>query len=165
LWSELQVRRFLFDDQPVSMDVARATLNICLSRRETGTGLWVLRLADNGAPVGCAGLNPAAASTSHEPRLAGLLEPLAALHPEHWHRGYAIEALDALLRHAFETLGQERVGAANDLPNLASARMLERLGFVPIGKVQGPRYRMRTYILTREAWRRRMRRGASPDEG
>jgi len=52
-----------------------------------------------------------------------------ALGRAHWGGGYAGEALEALLGHAFGTLGLNRIEADIDPRNAASARLLERLGF------------------------------------
>jgi len=55
------------------------------------------------------------------------------LMPAAWGHGYMQEAVGALLRHGFEVLGLHRVEADIDPRNLASARSLERLGFVREG--------------------------------
>jgi len=53
-----------------------------------------------------------------------------------WGRGYATEAAGALLRWAFDTLDLNRVQAETDTRNLASARVLEKLGFVREGTLR-----------------------------
>lgn len=53
-----------------------------------------------------------------------------------WGRGYATEAADALLRWAFDTLEVNRVQAESDTRNVASARVLEKLGFVREGTLR-----------------------------
>jgi ribosomal-protein-alanine N-acetyltransferase len=52
-----------------------------------------------------------------------------ALGSAHWGRGYAFEALESLLGHAFADLGMNRIEADIDPRNDASERLLERLGF------------------------------------
>ncbi len=47
----------------------------------------------------------------------------------HWGKGYMIEALHALLDHAFEVMQLRRLEADVDPRNAASIRTLERLGF------------------------------------
>ena len=49
--------------------------------------------------------------------------------PSAWGKGYASEAMAALLDWGFDELDLHRVEADIDPRNLASARMLERLGF------------------------------------
>ncbi|GAB3437007.1 GNAT family N-acetyltransferase [Massilia solisilvae] len=48
---------------------------------------------------------------------------------EHWNKGYAAEAAKAVLDYGFRVLDLNRVEADIDPRNLASARVLERLGF------------------------------------
>lgn len=50
------------------------------------------------------------------------------LHPDGQRQGYATEAATALLGFAFEVAGMHRVYARCDARNLASARVMERLG-------------------------------------
>ena len=58
------------------------------------------------------------------------------LHPDSWGHGYATEAAGALLRWAFETMDLNRVQAEVDTRNAASARVLEKLGFVREGTLR-----------------------------
>ncbi len=50
------------------------------------------------------------------------------IHPDHAGRGYATEAVRQLLRIAFDDLGLHRVVGRLEARNLASARVLEKLG-------------------------------------
>ena len=50
-------------------------------------------------------------------------------HPNYWGQGYASEAVSELLRYLGENLGVRRFTAYTDTRNLASQRLLERLGF------------------------------------
>jgi RimJ/RimL family protein N-acetyltransferase len=50
------------------------------------------------------------------------------LHPDHHGRGYATEAAPVLLRLGFEGLGLHRIVGRCDARNVASARLMERLG-------------------------------------
>ncbi len=56
-----------------------------------------------------------------------------ALGPDVWGQGYVSEALAALLDFAFGELGLNRIEADIDPLNVASARSLQRLGFVQEG--------------------------------
>ena len=58
------------------------------------------------------------------------------LHEAAWGHGYATEAAGALLRWAFDTLDLNRVQAEADTRNAASARVLEKLGFVREGTLR-----------------------------
>ncbi|WP_402371007.1 GNAT family N-acetyltransferase [Isoptericola rhizosphaerae] len=76
-----------------------------------------------------------------------------------WGHGYMTEAAHALLRWAFDTLDLNRVQAETDTRNLASARVLEKLGFVHEGTlredcvVDGDVSDSRVYGLLRREWR------------
>lgn len=50
------------------------------------------------------------------------------VHPAHQRRGYATEAARPLLDFAFDTMGMHRVVGRAEARNLASARVLEKLG-------------------------------------
>lgn len=76
-----------------------------------------------------------------------------------WGQGYATEAARELLRWAFETLDLNRVQAETDTRNLASARVLEKLGFLREGTlredcvVNGEVSDSWVYGLIRREWR------------
>ena len=78
----------------------------------------------------------------------------------HWGRGYMNEALQALVSHAFERLGLNRLEADIDPRNVASAKTLDRLGFVKEGHlrerwiVNGEVSDTWLYGLLRSDWRR-----------
>jgi len=56
-----------------------------------------------------------------------------ALARAHWGNGYALEAARLVLAHAFGTIGLRRLEADVDPRNLASLRLLDRLGFTREG--------------------------------
>ena len=76
-----------------------------------------------------------------------------------WGHGYATEAGRALLQWAFDTLDLNRVQAETDTRNAASARVLEKLGFVREGTlredcvVNGEVSDSWVYGLLRRQWR------------
>lgn len=59
------------------------------------------------------------------------------LHPDFWGRGYASEALRAVLDHIFRRPEVDRIIADVDPRNQASLRLLERLGFRETGRARG----------------------------
>jgi RimJ/RimL family protein N-acetyltransferase len=76
-----------------------------------------------------------------------------------WGLGYATEAAGALLAWAFDALDLNRVQAETDTRNVASARVLEKLGFVREGTlredciVNGEVSDSWVYGLVRRQWR------------
>jgi [ribosomal protein S5]-alanine N-acetyltransferase len=120
LWTEAGVRRFLFDDRRISREEARAFLDrSAASFANHGYGLWLFFARPTDPTTGFAGLLD---SSPGPPRL------VFGTRPQHRGRGYATEAASAVLRHAFDVLGLERVTADVDEPNGASIRVLEKLG-------------------------------------
>jgi RimJ/RimL family protein N-acetyltransferase len=90
---------------------------------------------------------------------------------EHWGRGYAVEAVEALVEHLFEVVGVTRVCGMLHPDNPASAMVLERTGFLFEGHTRSSFWVGEElsddwiYGMTRsdwETWRNRPRR--PPDE-
>jgi RimJ/RimL family protein N-acetyltransferase len=148
IWRDPDVRRYLFDDQPVARERAAGILDDCLAQAPDGLGLWMLRDRPANQVVGCAGLLRVTTSAKYDAELAGAIEPLVVLAPRVWRRGYAREALRAVLAYGFGPLELARIAAVNDVPNAASDRLVRHLGFRLAGECDGPHYRMRTYWLT-----------------
>ena len=65
---------------------------------------------------------------------------------DYWGRGYGTEAARLLLEFGFTTLGLHRIFATCDPRNLASARVLEKIGM----RYEG---RLRDTMLIRDGWR------------
>ena len=130
LHSDAYVLRYW--DSPPWQDRARAErfLTRCREVADEGTGARVAidRVSD-GAFVGWCGL------TEWDPvyRSASLGY---CLNESMWGHGYATEAAHAVLRWAFDTLDLNRVQSETDTRNLASARVLEKLGFVREGTLR-----------------------------
>lgn len=121
-----------YRDSPPWTERARAErfIAVCRKTADEGTGARVaIDRASDGAFVGWCGLvdwNPVHRSTS----LGYVLEEAM------WGHGHATEAAHALLRWAFDTLDLNRVQAEADTRNAASARVLEKLGFVREGTLR-----------------------------
>lgn len=102
----------------------------CRQLTDEGTGARVaIDRASDGAFVGWCALtewNPDFRSAS----LGYCLDEVM------WGHGYATEAAHALLRWAFDTLDVNRVQAEVDTRNAASARVLEKNGFVREGTLR-----------------------------
>ena len=142
-------------DAPPWTDRARAGRFIaaCRQMADDGSGARLaMERASDGAFVGWCSLsrwNPDYRSAS----LGYCLDAAA------WGHGYATEAARALLDWAFDTLDLNRVQAETDTRNLASARVLEKLGFVHEGTlredcvVNGEVSDSWVYGLIRREWR------------
>lgn len=125
------VRRYLLDDAVWSAEEVRERLlqpNAALWARE---GVGLLAVLRDGAPVGWCGF-----WYFHEPPVRELAY---ALHPSAWGQGVAVEAAIGVLGWAMGR-GDRVFHASTDAPNVASIRVLERLGFREVRRTPGARH-------------------------
>ncbi len=138
------VRRWARDGRvEPEASMREAVLRSIASFRRNGAGAFALRLREDGAFAGYAGLFPAKLA-----RLGGL-ELGAAIWPRYWRLGVAGEACRAILAHAFGPLRLERVLACADAPNFRSLALVARLGFHQIATTPGVFGAIRWFALDR----------------
>ena len=119
MWRDAEVRRYLWDDVEIDRETARAVVEQSVRDWERhGWGLWLVHKRDR--VVGFAGFR-----SSEE---TGQPELLFGFLPQAWHRGLATEAAQTALRYLFDVVRCHSAWAATDAPNVASVRVLERLG-------------------------------------
>jgi RimJ/RimL family protein N-acetyltransferase len=106
---------------PFSLDEARTTVARFADGDPSRPGWFQYAIALDGLLIGDIGLN-----TFDNLMQADIGYTLA---PAYQGRGYATEAVGRLLEHLFVERDLHRVSAEVDARNVASARLLERLGF------------------------------------
>ena len=94
------------------------------------TRWWAVAESPNGPAIGECDLSEI--DRHHRRAEVGFLFSRA-----YWGRGYAAEAMSAVVEHAFETLILERLWARCHAGNTSSARLLEQLGFEHEGSLRG----------------------------
>lgn len=142
-WNDPDVRRFLWDDEVVPVETVRAVLATSdASFAQAGYGLWVL-LDASGALLGFCGLRRIEGSAE--------VEILYSVAPARWGDGLATEAAAAVLRHAFGAVGLRRVFGGIDAPNVASRRVLEKLGMRAVEPPEGAPAGVRYLAITCDA--------------
>lgn len=126
LWTNERIRYFLFDNRTISLDEARSLVEDSLTNFEQyGYGLWlVFARTDTKRLVGFAGCLRSDIDT---PSL------VYGIHPDYWGYGYATEAASAVLKYTLETLNFPAVKADVDEANIASVRVLEKIGMEKTG--------------------------------
>lgn len=62
------------------------------------------------------------------------------LSKEQWGKGIAAEAVEAIIRHGFQQMNFQRIEALIEPRNLASQKLVERLGFVREGLLRSYEY-------------------------
>ena len=128
--SHPQVMRYWNYPPWTNMEQARQLLKDTLESYQEGSGLrlGIERKSDQTL------LGTCSLFQFHEPSRRAEIGYL--LGRDHWGQGYMHECLQALLGYAFNTLGLNRLEADIDPRNLASARVLERLGFKLEGRLR-----------------------------
>jgi ribosomal-protein-alanine N-acetyltransferase len=121
LYADAEVMRFLGEGRPMDRAQTRERLERILRHwQEHGFGIWALFARDGGAFVGRCGV-----AYLHRPGEAELAYTLAR---RCWGLGLATEAAAAVVRHAFEVLGLPRVVAFARVENVASIKVMKKLG-------------------------------------
>ena len=117
LWTDPQMRRFFWDDEVIPRQRAGDAVREAVE----GFGLWISeRTQGGGALIGFCGLR----YLDDGPKV----EILYGISPPEWGRGFATEVALAVLRYGFERAGLTRVLGVADAGNLASRRVLEKIG-------------------------------------
>ncbi len=116
-----RVMRYINGGQPQTMTEARADLDRRIHYNRHPMGYWVVELRPNRAFLGWVALKELPGSSEVELGYR-LLE-------EYWGRGYATEASREVLRYGFEQLQLPKIVAVALEPNIASTRVMEKLGF------------------------------------
>ncbi len=86
---------------------------------------------DSTALIGCCGLRP----YKEQPNI---YELGFHLRKEFWHQGYASECGRAMMDYAFRVLGAVELKAGHNPNNIASKKVLQKLGFCPEGEEYYP---------------------------
>lgn len=115
--------------------------------RDRGFGNWATELKEDGRLIGYVGLS----TPRWLPEVMPAVEVGWRLHPDHWGRGLATEGGRASLRHGFETVGLDRIISIFTPDNVASGRVMEKLGMHDWLKTTDPNWG--SPLLVRELWR------------
>src|SRR6185295_1504038 len=85
-----------------------------------GFGLYLVALKESGVSIGMCGLIKRDSLPDVDVGFAFL--------PEYWSQGYAFEAANAVMNYGREVLGLSRIVAITSLDNVASIKLLEKVG-------------------------------------
>jgi [ribosomal protein S5]-alanine N-acetyltransferase len=139
-----EVRRYLCDDTLVP----RATVAGWIAEScdpASGTCYWRIAAVDEDL-IGLVGLRPPSAPTLALRAIGWRSRELViALDPEHWGRGFATEAVDAIVAHGLSDGVTFAIIGAVDLPNERSHKLMARCGFAELGRIAGPLHPLVVY--------------------
>ena len=117
--SDPQVMQFVGDGQAWARDRTGQFIQSATEMlRENGYCQWALIHKADGKLIGYCGF----VNTDDDREIGWRLAP------EYWGNGLATEAARAVLKHGIETLGFQRVIATVQAANVASIRVIEKLG-------------------------------------
>jgi len=123
--SDPEVMRYLSGGTPTPRDMIECEILprfLASYERFPGYGTWAACLKSSGDFLGWFGFHPASEEDPGSVSLGYRLRRSA------WGKGYATEGSRALIRKGFTELGAERVYATTYEDNLASRRVMEKVG-------------------------------------
>jgi RimJ/RimL family protein N-acetyltransferase len=146
--SEPEFRRFLPPGPARTRDSAERVIEERLAmEREIGYAMWAVRDKATGAFVGQCGIRPVDEGAGPEVDLAYHFRKAS------WNRGYATEAVLAVLAHALGPVGLDRVMAVAMAENIGSWRVMEKTGMRYQGLVDYYGLTgLKKYLAEREWW-------------
>jgi RimJ/RimL family protein N-acetyltransferase len=130
LLNEPSFIRFIGDRGVRTLDDARGYIadRLVASYERNGFGLWVVDRKQAPGPIGICGLVRRDALPDADIGFAFL--------PEFWSAGYAYESAAAVKQHALGALGMSRLLAITNDDNVASIRLVERLGLAYVRMIE-----------------------------
>lgn len=127
LWGEEDVTRYICASGKFTEQDIQNRLNVEIgNQKQFSVQYWPIFELATGELIGCCGLRPFKAEE-------GTYEIGFHLRRKFWGRGYASEAAAKVINYCFETLGAHKLFAGHHPENMASGRLLARLGFRYIG--------------------------------
>jgi RimJ/RimL family protein N-acetyltransferase len=150
--SDPQVHRYLMNHTLKNRSEAALVIESILAQYEAnGIGRWAVIEKGSGDFVGWSGLR-----LEDEPMngLTRYFDIGYRLRPTFWGKGYARESATAALRYGFEEFGLTDVYAAAQIGNVASTRVLEKIGMIRKAQFSdnwGDQY---MYQLSKVDWKR-----------
>jgi RimJ/RimL family protein N-acetyltransferase len=148
IYAEPEVVRYL---RPLDLEGTRQQLGRFLDHwEEHGFGLWAVEERASGRLIGRIGLvhHDDWAERPYDAEVGWTLERAT------WGRGLATEGGAAALRFGFETKGMERIISIAHRENVASQRVMEKLGLKREGATDWRDQPVVWFAISREDWRR-----------
>lgn len=146
MFADPEVMRFLPAGQGISRERTQAALSRYIESWETnGYGLYAVIEKSSSTLIGHCGLS----QLDHTDEI----ELAYGLRRASWGKGYATEAARACLRFGFEELNLDRIVGIVVPENIASQRILEKLGMQYIREAEYYNLQVRYYELSRLRYR------------
>jgi RimJ/RimL family protein N-acetyltransferase len=118
IWGDAQVMQFVGKPFATTEAARKALENAIAAQNKYGVCLWAVIEKSSKKIVGCCGFH----------RVESGLELAFHFIPQFWGKGYATEAAKACLEYGFKKLKAEKIIAFVHPENIASNRVLEKIG-------------------------------------
>ncbi len=151
LFSDPEVCRFLPAAPAPTPEIFQAAIESRLAmERELGYAMWAVEARGTGEFLGQCGLRPAA---TMDPNAGSEIDLAYHFAAGSWGKGYATEAVTAVLAHAFGLLGLDGVMAVAMPDNVGSWRVMEKAGmrYEGAGSYYGLEG-LKKYVAERNRW-------------
>lgn len=152
LFGDPEVRHFLPPGPPPTRETFQGAIESRRAmEREVGKAVWAVEARTTGEFLGQCGLRPAA---TMDPNAGPEIDLAYHFIPDSWGKGYATEAVNAVLAHALGPLGLDAVMAVAMPDNVGSWRVVEKAGMRYEGSasyygLDG----LKKYVAERNWWR------------
>jgi len=148
IYSDTEVLRYMWDGQARTEEQIRDALAFLMGGWEKrGIGMWAMVHKGHGEVIGRCGFTFLPGTTEAE---IGYI-----LARPYWGAGYATEAARACVRYGFEDRALPRIVAVTRPDNVASRRVLQKLGMAYEGLAQHYGAEQACYAIERDAYRER----------
>lgn len=126
MFSDPEITRFLPGANPPTKDTFETQLPVRHAMEaELGHAMWAVEEKATGTFIGQCGLRPAA---TMDPNAGAEIDLAYHLTRACWNKGYASEAVVAVIRHGLGSIGLDRVMAVALPENVGSWRVMEKAG-------------------------------------
>jgi ribosomal-protein-alanine N-acetyltransferase len=161
LWTNKEVRRYLWDNRIIPLDAVEAIIGSSTAYFEQhGSGFYGVRLVSSPEViVGFCGHRRYADDSPDQQEGVEETELLYGMHPDFWSQGLGTEAALAVLAHGFVECDFRKVFATTDTPNQRSVKVLQRLGMSFDRRQQRHGLDTVFYSLTRDEFLAAQQRG------
>ncbi|UCG43332.1 MAG: GNAT family N-acetyltransferase [candidate division WOR-3 bacterium] len=137
--SDPEMHRWMRSEPYATNADALRTVEVCgVSREKIQVLIWAIELKATGRVIGLCGFNPVEPAHAR----ANLTFELSR---ELWHRGLATEAVARVIRYGHRELRLNRIGGYCWQENVASARVMERVGMKYEGLLRQLRFSKGAY--------------------
>lgn len=145
IWTDSDVRKYLWDDEVISKEKAETTLNYCIDFfQENGFGIWAIIHKQQDELIGFCGFR----FLDDTPEI----ELLYGISSQYWGRGLTQEAVKAVIKHGFEEHHFDRIVGLANIENIASWRVMEKAGMNYEKRTLYNNQDVVFYSLSRSVW-------------